>query len=71
MMNICNEYAYDALNKLGAGYKVTSMVGKTRVNASIKAETPQAIQENKKHNTMPGTAVHKYGRITFVHFLDI
>lgn len=52
MQNICTEIAYRAKAKLGDGYEVTYRKGKTRVNASIGAVTPEAISENKKNNTL-------------------
>lgn len=52
MMNICTHLAYQAQGKLGDGYKVTYMTGKTRVNASIGAESAEAIKENYENNTI-------------------
>lgn len=52
MMNICTEYAYSAQSKLGEGYIVTYHRGKNRVNASIMADTPEAIRENLKQNSI-------------------
>ena len=47
MMNICTHLAYQAQSRLGDGYEVTYMTGKTRVNASIGA-----IKENYENNTI-------------------
>lgn len=52
MKSICEEHANNALGKLGAGYTVTSMTGKTRVNASVYAENYEARRENMKSNTI-------------------
>lgn len=52
MKSICEEQANNALGKLGAGYSVSSMVGRNRVNASILAETYEAKKENAEQNTI-------------------
>lgn len=52
MMNICKKYAYSAQSRLGDGYSVTYQTGKNRVNASIAAVTPAAVQENGKTNSI-------------------
>ena len=52
MKTICEEHANAALGKLGSGYKVTSMTGKNRVNASIHAESISARRDNMKNNTI-------------------
>lgn len=52
MKQICEDYANDALSRLGDGYEVTSMVGKTRVNAQIAAVTYAARKENLQENTI-------------------
>ncbi len=52
MKTICEEHANAALSKLGSGYKVTSMTGKNRVNASIHAESISARRDNMKNNTI-------------------
>lgn len=52
MMAICKDLADDALGRLGDGYVVTTYNGKTRVNASIMAETYQAKKENSENNTI-------------------
>ena len=52
MMNICMEHANRALRSLGDGYKVTSFVGKTRVNAEITAETFIARRDNLQNNSI-------------------
>lgn len=52
MMNICTHLAYQAQSKLGDGYEVTYMTGKTRVNASIGAVSAKAIKENYQNNTI-------------------
>lgn len=52
MQKICTDHANDALSKLGNGYEVTSMVGKTRCNAEIAAVSQEAREENLKNNTI-------------------
>lgn len=52
MMSICKEYADSALSRLGNGYQVTTMVGKTRVNAQVAAVTYQARKENSETNSI-------------------
>ena len=52
MLNICTERAYGAKNRLGDGYEVTYRTGKNRVNASIAAVTPDAINENNSNNSI-------------------
>ena len=52
MMDICKSYATNAQARLGDGYEVTTMTGKTRVNAQIAATTIKAKRENAKHNTI-------------------
>lgn len=48
----CKSFADKALNKLGEGYEVSTMVGRTRVNASVKAKTKKAKRANRKNNTI-------------------
>ncbi|OFT80093.1 hypothetical protein HMPREF3103_04620 [Granulicatella sp. HMSC30F09] len=38
--------------RAGDGYEVSTMAGKTRANASVKASTVKAIMDNKKNNTL-------------------
>lgn len=52
MKSICESYANKAQKRLGEGYIVTSMTGKTRVNASVYAESRKAKHENAKNNTI-------------------
>lgn len=52
MMQICKGHADSALSKLGDGYTVTTHVGKTRVNASVGAQTYAARKENSENNSI-------------------
>lgn len=52
MMDICSEYANNALGRLGDGYEVSTYSGKNRVNAEVYAETYAAKKENLKSNTI-------------------
>lgn len=48
----CKDYAYSARARLGDGYSVNYRKGKVRANAEIAAESPEAIRENLKKNTL-------------------
>lgn len=52
MMAICKSYADSALGRLGNGYEVSTYVGKTRVNAEVRAVTYQAKAENLRDNSI-------------------
>ncbi len=52
MMNVCQEYANNALGKLGDGYEVTTHTGTNRVNAQVAAVTYEAKKENLSDNTI-------------------
>ncbi len=52
MMAVCKSYADRAAGSLGTGYEVSTMTGKTRVNAQIAAVTYQARKENSENNTI-------------------
>ena len=52
MMDICTEYANNALGKLGDGYEVSTHTGANRVNAQIAAESFAARRENLNSNTI-------------------
>jgi len=52
MMNVCQEYANNALGKLGDGYEVTTHTGTNRVNAEVAAVTYAAKKENLSDNTI-------------------
>nr|DAL06338.1 MAG TPA: type I neck protein [Caudoviricetes sp.] len=52
MVSMLNEKANSALSKLGDGYEVSTMQGKTRANASIVASSHKAKRENSKSNTI-------------------
>lgn len=52
MRNACKAYADRAAQSLGDGYVVTTHTGRTRVNASVYAESAAAKAENNEHNTI-------------------
>lgn len=52
MLAICEEYAKNAVAKLGEGYEVSTYTGKNRVNASVVATSREAIKENSENNTV-------------------
>lgn len=51
-VDLCKGYANDALSRLGSGYEVTTMSGRIRANAEIKAVTYQAEIDNLRNNTI-------------------
>ena len=51
-VEICESYANKAATQLGEGYEVTTFRGRNRANASVSAESPKAIRENLKSNTI-------------------
>lgn len=52
MKAICEGHANAALTRLGDGYETSSMVGKNRVNAEIKAVSYKAKIDNLKNNSI-------------------
>ena len=48
----CEELAREVANRAGDGYEVDTMVGKTRVNASVYAATKEANKDNLENNTL-------------------
>lgn len=52
MKSICESHANNALARLGDGYEVSSMVGKNRVNAEIKAVSYKAKKDNMNNNSI-------------------
>ena len=52
MKAICEGYANNALTRLGTGYEVSSMTGKNRVNAEIKAVSYKAKKDNMENNSI-------------------
>lgn len=49
---IVESYARQVQSRAGEGYEVSTYVGKTRVNASVRAETFEARQDNYNNNTL-------------------
>ena len=52
MMDICSEYANNAVGRLGNGYELTTHTGVNRVNAQVSAETFAAKRDNLKNNSI-------------------
>lgn len=52
MQAMLRERAEEIRGRAGDGYEVSTMAGKTRANASVKASTVKAIKDNKKNNTL-------------------
>lgn len=53
-MNVCLDYANQIQSRCppGMGYDVSSIIGKTRANASVFAATPEARKDNYNNNTL-------------------
>lgn len=52
LMEECSKHAKRIQNRCGAGYEMTTHVGKNRVNASVHAKTIKARKDNSKNNTL-------------------
>lgn len=52
MKDVVNDYAKNALVRLGDGYEADTYMGKNRVNAMVSAETYEAKRENLKNNSI-------------------
>lgn len=52
MKTICEDHAIAALSRLGPGYEVTTITGKKRVNAEIKAVSYKAKKDNMENNSI-------------------
>lgn len=52
MMEVCQEYANAVRERCGEGYETSRHKGKSRVNVSIYAATPDAYQDNLNNNTL-------------------
>ena len=52
MKNICAEHASNIIQKVGDGYEMDTYTGQNRVNAMVRATTPQAMRNNMKNNTL-------------------
>lgn len=52
MLDICRGYAEQIRDRAGAGYEVSTYVGKNRVNASVYADTYEARLDNYENNTL-------------------
>lgn len=50
--SVVESYAHQIQGRAGNGYEVSTYVGKTRVNASVFAATPEALQDNYDNNTL-------------------
>lgn len=50
--SVCEEEAHKVASRCGAGYKVDTYTGKTRVNAMVSADTKEAYRDNLKNNTL-------------------
>lgn len=59
MLGVCKQYAEQIKSRCGEGYIVDPYPGgKTRVNVAVKAESPKAVHDCLKNNTLL-KAVHK------------
>ena len=52
MMSICKTYAEQVASRAGDGYEVTTYTGAKRVNASVHADTPEAVKDTFTNNTL-------------------
>lgn len=52
MMGVCEGFASDIQRRCGEGYELTTYTGRTRVNASVFAATPEARRDNAQNNTL-------------------
>lgn len=52
MVDVLDSYGKEIQSKAGPGYKSDTYVGKTRVNASIKAGDRRSYRDNLKNNTL-------------------
>ena len=52
MAAICQAQARAIAGRAGNGYSVSTYTGTSRVNASVMAETQEAIRDNLKNNTL-------------------
>ena len=52
MAAICQAQAKAIAGRAGDGYSVSTYTGANRVNASVITETPEAMQDNLKNNTL-------------------
>ena len=52
MAAVCSRYAKDIATRAGEGYTSDVYVGRTRVNAGVKADSIRAKRDNKKNNTL-------------------
>ena len=52
MAAICQAQARAIAGRAGSGYSVSTYTGANRVNASVMAETKEAVRDNLKNNTL-------------------
>lgn len=52
VQNMLETKARAIQQRAGDGYEVSTYVGKTRANASVRANTVKAIKDTKKNNTL-------------------
>lgn len=52
MKDEVSKHAERIKNRCGVGYETDAMVGKTRVNASVRTKTEKAVKDNSDNNTL-------------------
>lgn len=52
MKSVLSEHARQIASRCGDGYATDVVVGKTRANASVIAQTAEAVRDNYKNNTV-------------------
>ena len=52
MIEVLRDKARGIQEAAGDGYEVSSYIGKSRANVSVKTKTKKAIKDNNKNNTL-------------------
>lgn len=52
MIELLRDKARGIQEAAGDGYEVSSYIGKSRANVSVKTKTKKAIRDNNKNNTL-------------------
>lgn len=50
--NVCKGFAEEVRSRAGEGYEVTTFVGMNRANASVHAESSEALKDCFENNTL-------------------
>lgn len=52
MAEVCESHAREIQQRAGDGYELSVYKGRNRVNASVHAETDEALHDNYENNTL-------------------